>query len=112
MDYHSVLFREVEFLVWKSFLKELKRAKDPELQEAIFKELIANPSRGDQLKGGLRKARVGSKRQGTGKRGGYRYVFYVKTKTSIYLLALLDKSKADNFTKEFTDSLAEMVKFI
>lgn len=112
MTNEIIHYREVEFLIWKAFARELKRAKEPELQEKIFDELIANPIRGAQLKGGLRKARVGSKLQGTGKRGGYRYVYYLKTRNSIYLLALLDKTKADSFTKEFTDALVQIARSI
>ena len=110
MENKTVQFRGYDFLVWKSFSRELKRAKDPELQEEIFKELIENPLRGDLLKGGIRKARVGSAKKGTGKRGGYRYLFYLKTEKYFYLLGLLDKTKAENFSKEFTDALAEAVK--
>ena len=110
MENRLVRYRDHDFLVWRSFAREIKRSGDPELQEEIFKELIKDPQRGAPLKGGIRKARVGSKKQGTGKRGGYRYLFYLKTERYFYLLGLLDKTKADTFTKEFLDALAEAVQ--
>ena len=110
LDVTSYRHRELEFQVWKGFLRELKRSDEQELLEAIFEELFKDPLRGDLLAGGLRKARIGSRRKKTGKRGGYRYLYYLKTQARIYLIALLNKREAENFSKPFLDAAAELIK--
>jgi len=103
-------YRDLEFQVWKGFLKELKRADDPDLLTGIFKDLFENPLRGTVLAGGLRKARIGSRQKNEGKSGGYRYLYFLKTRDCIYLIALLDKSDAVNFSGAFLDAVSALIK--
>ncbi len=101
---------DFRFLVWKLFRKELKASGEPELLEAIFGLLIEHPVRGDILSGGIRKARVGSKRKNKGKSGGYRFLYYLQTERTIHLISLLDKSDADNFDKRVLKGLQGVLK--
>lgn len=67
-----------------------------------------DPTQGDEVQGsgGVRKVRVGARSKGKGKSGGYRVmVAYLGADVPAYLLAVLSKSDADNFTK---DEIADM----
>ncbi|KFJ70812.1 hypothetical protein DK45_4604 [Bordetella bronchiseptica] len=73
--------------------------------------LIDNPERGDLLRGGggIRKMRYG--RQGTGKRGGIRVIYYwISQDCQIYMLAAYAKSKKINLTPDEIAALRELVK--
>lgn len=110
MDIEQLTHKEFTFLVWKLFRKGLKKAKEPDLREAVFDELIENALRGTVLGGRIRKARIGSERKNSGKSGGYRYLYYIQTQRTIHLMALLDKSEADNFDKAVLKELVGILK--
>jgi hypothetical protein len=103
--------KEFKFLVWRLFKKGLKEAgEDSDFLEDIFLELMENPQRGPVLSGGIRKARIGSKRKNKGKSGGYRYLYYLQTERTVHLISLLDKSEAENFDKAVLKELAVILK--
>lgn len=110
LDIKEEIRGDFKFLVWKLFRKDLKESGEPELLEAIFQELIEHSIRGDVLSGGIRKARIGSKRKNKGKSGGYRYLYYLQTTSTIHLISLLDKSDADNFDKGVLKELVGVLK--
>jgi hypothetical protein len=100
LDIDEVVRSDFRFWVWKLFRRDLKDAgEDLDFLESIFTEIMANPERGAVLSGGIRKARIGSKRKNSGKSGGYRYLYYLQTEKIVHLIALLDKSDAENFDK-------------
>ncbi|WP_118986468.1 type II toxin-antitoxin system RelE/ParE family toxin [Photorhabdus sp. CRCIA-P01] len=71
--------------------------------------LINNPEEGDTISdtGGFRKIRWS--RQGTGKRGGIRVIYYnVTRKGRIYLALIYPKSELDNLTEGQKKALKKM----
>ena len=111
MDIDEVVRNEFRFWVWKLFRKDFKAAgEDPDFLETIFTELMENPRRGTVLSGGIRKARIGSRRKQSGKSGGYRYLYYLQTEKTVHLISLLDKSDAENFDKGVLKGLVGVLK--
>ncbi len=88
--------------------KELLEAKE---SAAIVSYLAAHPAAGDLIQGtgGIRKLRW--KRQGMGKRGGVRVIYYFHSeKMPLYLLTVFGKGGKDNLTKAERNMLADLVK--
>jgi hypothetical protein len=113
LDIAEVVRKDFKFLVWKVFLKGLKASgEDPDFTESIYTEIMGNPQRGALLSGGIRKARIGSERKNSGKSGGYRYLYYLQTQRTVHLMALLNKSDAENFDKGELKNLASILKSI
>ena len=111
LDIKEEVRNDFKFWVWKLFRRDLKDAgEDPDFLEAIFTEIMANPQRGSVLSGGIRKARIGSKRKNSGKSGGYRYLYYLQTEKTVHLISLLDKSDAENFDKGVLKDLVGVLK--
>lgn len=65
---------------------------------ALQKELIENPAKGDLIKGSGGFRKVSMARQGGGKSGGYRVIYYLITAESILLTHLYAKSNQSNLT--------------
>lgn len=79
-----------------------------EEREAFINWISANPDAGDVIPGtrGLRKARW--KRQGMGKRGGARAVYFVRnSRGEVLLLIAYAKAKFDNLPVHFLNRLKE-----
>ena len=79
---------------------------------AIQEDLLRNPVRGDLVQGlgGIRKARVANPLRGKGKRGGYRYLFlYLKNRSHIHLLYLLDKDEQEDLSNDERKALRVLV---
>ena len=49
-------------------------------------------------------------KKNTGKSGGIRIIYFIKTDTQIYLLFAYAKNESDNLTKKQTNMLAAFVK--
>ena len=82
---------------------------DGERREAIA-QIAANPSAGDLVvgSGGVRKVRVAGR--GKGKSGGYRIATaFLNKDRPIYLLAVLSKGQAANFTADQIKALKAMM---
>jgi mRNA-degrading endonuclease RelE of RelBE toxin-antitoxin system len=102
-----------EFVELKDFTEAIERSGDPDLLERIQTELSKNPSAGSLIKGGVRKARVGSPTRARGKRGGYRvFYFYVDARGVIYLILLLDKRESENISLETQRGMEAIVRAI
>ena len=72
--------------------------------------IAANPEAGDLIpgSGGCRKVRWS--RQGTGKRGGTRVIYFLAQQASIWLLIAYTKSKFDNLPAAFLAKLKTEVE--
>jgi hypothetical protein len=93
-------------------LAELGGDQQMELLYAIQDELLADPERGDLVKGlgGVRKARIAAPTRPEGKRGGYRYLYlYLEMRGRIYLLYLFDKREQSDLDDEEHKVLASIV---
>lgn len=102
--------KDMELIETPVFKKQIDRLLD-EQTYAQFKEyLVCNPLKGKLIRGGggIRKIRWGKKN--TGKSGGVRIIYFIKTDTQIYLLFAYAKSEADNLTQKQTNMLAAFVK--
>jgi len=93
-------------------LAELGGKQQLELLYAIQNELMADPERGDLVKGlgGVRKARIAAPNRPEGKSGGYRYLYlYFEMRGRIYLLYLFDKRERADLNNEERKVLASIV---
>jgi len=104
------------FIEVPAFIKQIDKLGRPESIEiltAIQNDLLKEPERGDVIKGtnGARKGRIGRPAKGTGKRGGFRYIYvYFEKYDRIYLFYFYEKSAQDDLTAEQTKMLAEVIK--
>ena len=99
----------------KSFLNDLKQLskKYPSLKDDINNVVVAlkqNPQLGEPLGKDCFKIRIQIKSKGKGKSGGGRLVTCVKIlKSTVYLLAVFDKSEFENISQ---NDLKERLKEI
>lgn len=98
----------------KSFLSDLKSLskKYPSLKDdidSLVSELKSNPQIGEPLGRDCYKIRLLIKSKGKGKSGGGRLITCVKIlKSTVFLLAVYDKSEFENIsTKELANRLAQ-----
>ena len=88
---------------YRSFLDDLEKFK---------KELLKNPTIGNDLGSNTRKVRMAIASKNKGKRGGARVItFHVLVdiiNTDIYLLALYDKGEQESISKQEIQLLKEM----
>ncbi|CFQ59667.1 Uncharacterized protein conserved in bacteria [Yersinia frederiksenii] len=94
-------------------LSNFSRRRPTLLTDDEFREfqetLINNPEMGDTISGsgGFRKVRWS--RQGTGKRGGIRMIYFnVTRKGRIYLALIYPKNELDNLTEEQKKTLKQL----
>lgn len=81
------------FIESSVFKKLIDGLENKELERYIKNEILKDPSKGDLIKGsgGFRKIRVG--KEGKGKSGGYRIIYFDCPEVGVtYLYILLDKS--------------------
>lgn len=89
-----------------SFLAAAKNLLTASELEALFEVLAANPEAGSVMQGtgGFRKLRLA--REGSGKRGGYRVVyFYYNEGLPVFLFTVYAKSEKENLTKAQQNTL-------
>lgn len=80
-------------------------------RDALISQLAVNPEAGVSLGGGLRKVRLA--RQGSGKSGGYRVLyFYHTTDLPIFLLTVFAKNEKANISRAEKTSLIELCDLI
>ena len=75
--------------------------------------ILENPTSGSGIgaPGGARKLRVG--REGRGKRGGIRVVYYVhEARARVYMIYVYPKGDADNLSAAGKQIIAEMIRDI
>lgn len=108
---------EIRTLKWfdknaKRLSKKYKSLKKDLLM--LIESLIANPSQGADLGGGVRKVRMAISDKGRGKSGGARvitYTMHVDEATGrIVMLTIYDKSEQDSINKNEISELLEEIK--
>lgn len=97
------------------FEKQLKRLakKYPSIKKdyaALINSLAKTPLQGTPIGSGCYKVRLTIASKGKGKSGGARVITYIQiTQTSVYLLAIYDKSEQDSISDK---DIKELLKFI
>jgi hypothetical protein len=105
-----VLF--IEFRGFTERLHRLAKQNADDVLRAIQGDLLANPARGTVVPGlaGIRKARAENPVRGKGKRGGFRYMYYLlEYDDEIYLLSLFDKGEQEDLNEKQKAALRAMV---
>lgn len=108
--YHEVVF--IESGPFTSTLRQVAGGSADAVLRDIENDLLKNPERGKVVKGlgGIRKARTGNPSRGKGKRGGFRCLYlYLKDRSHIHLLHLLDKDEQEDLTTAERTVLRAMV---
>lgn len=101
----------MEFIETPIFTRLITALLSDDEYSGLQNLLIENPARGDLIRGGggIRKLRYG--RQGTGKSGGIRVIYYwISEDHQIYMLVAYPKSKKDNLSPDEISELRELVK--
>lgn len=97
------MFTFVEFRSFTRRLQELGGDSADEVLLRIQNDLIANPERGDLVRGlgGIRKARCADPARRNGTRGGFRYLYYfIREGGQVFLMFLFDKNKREGLTDD------------
>lgn len=77
---------------------------------ALIHELEKNPEQGTSIGKGCFKIRISIASKGKGKSGGARVITnFVVTDTTVYLLAIYDKSEKENLTDK---ELSELLRYL
>ncbi len=93
------------FLKDVKFLKKRYRNILNDIDELV-ENLEQNPEMGMSLGKNLYKIRLKSRDKQTGKRGGFRVIYYFAFQENIYLIKIYSKNIDDNFVrKEFEEIL-------
>jgi hypothetical protein len=101
----------MEFIETPTFTRMVSDLLSDEDFRALQNMLLADPARGDIIRGGggIRKIRFAM--PGRGKSGGVRVIyFWSKPKDRIYLLVIYPKSRKDDLSDQETAILREYVK--
>lgn len=93
----------------------LDRAKSLNLSKAVRNDIInslaKDPEKGVPLGGGIFKVKIG--RDGGGKSGGYRVLYFFKPENMpLYLLTIFGKNEKDNITKTQLAQLISIGKLL
>jgi mRNA-degrading endonuclease RelE of RelBE toxin-antitoxin system len=105
------MLKMIEFVESSKFAGQLARYLSDEEFNSLQQALINNPEIGDVIKGsgGIRKMRWGGK--GIGKRGGYRIIYYYRSKSGqIYLLTIYAKSEMEDLTAKQLKTITEEIE--
>ena len=107
LPYYSTVLTVAETAIFVRYAAEVW--SDAE-REAFISWIAANPSAGDVIpgSGGCRKVRW--MRQGQGKRGGARVIYFVESSQTIWLLIVYAKAKFDSLPAEFLAELKRGVE--
>lgn len=95
------------------YIRRAEKLLTEKARRDIVDYLAANPKAGDLMEGtgGVRKLRWG--RQGRGKSGGVRVIYYVHSELMpLYLLTLFAKNERANLTKAERNELAGLVDIL
>ncbi len=95
------------------FLRRSKKLLNETEREAIVNYLAAHPASGAIMKGtgGIRKLRW--KREGSGKSGGVRVVYYFHSESyPLFLLTVFGKSEKSNLSTAERNELAKLTRIL
>ena len=95
------------------FIRKAKKLLSDAEREELVSYLSAHPSDGDLIEGtgGVRKLRWA--RQGMGKSGGVRVIYFFYNKgTPLYALTIYGKGEKDNLSKAERNELAKLVTIL
>ena len=95
------------------FTKKVKKLLDEEERQELVSYLSAHPADGKVMEGtgGIRKLRWA--RQGMGKSGGVRVIYFFHNEgMPLYALTLYGKGEKDNLSKEERNELAKLVALL
>jgi hypothetical protein len=101
----------MEFIETQTFTRDVLTLLSDDEYRGLQNELVADPARGDLIKGGggIRKLRYAI--QGRGKSGGVRAIYYFQSADDlIYMLVVYPKSKKDNLSLKEIEQLRKLVK--
>ena len=108
MDYNKPMNTVVEL---PEFIRRAEKLLRDAEREHLIQYLAANPKAGVLLQGtgGIRKLRW--KREGSGKSGGVRVIYYFNDdRYPLFLLTLFGKSEKANITKAERNTLAKLAE--
>jgi len=94
------------------FLKDVKSLKKKYRNIAddiddLAENLAQNPTAGNALGKNLYKIRLKSRDKQTGKRGGFRVIYYFAFEENIYLVKIYSKNIDDNFVRKEFEKILE-----
>lgn len=95
------------------FIKKAKKLLDEKERQELVSYLSAHPTDGTVMEGtgGIRKLRWA--RQGMGKSGGVRVIYFFHNEgMPLYALTLYGKGEKDNLSKEERNELAKLVALL
>lgn len=100
----------MELIETSVFTKRIDQLLDDRTYAEFREYLVCNPLKGKLIKrgGGIRKIRWKTKY--TGKSGGIRIIYFIKSDTKIYLLYCYAKNKVGDLTREQIKDLALSIK--
>lgn len=96
-----------------SYIKKTEKIMTAPVREEVIDFLARRPKAGAVMPdtGGLRKYRHA--REGQGKSGGYRVIYYYyDDKNPLFLIAAFGKNEKDNLTKDEKNELKKFVKIL
>ena len=108
MDYNTPMNTIVEL---PEFIRRADKLLHDAEREELIRHLAASPKAGVLLEGtgGIRKLRW--KREGTGKSGGVRVIYYFHNEQyPLFLLTLFGKSEKENISKAERNMLAQLAE--
>ncbi len=92
----------IHFVESPGFTKRIDKLASLDVLFSLQRDLVQNPERGDLMEGcgGARKGRVGDKRSGKGKTGGFRYVYvYIEIAGTILFTPFLWQERESQFVQ-------------
>jgi len=91
------------------FTAQIVSLLSDESYRELQNQIVANPEAGDLIPGsqGLRKIRW--KVEGRGKRGGMRAIYYLVTRSEVFMIFAYQKNEQENLTPEQTRRLRQLV---
>ena len=99
------------FIETSEFTDWVSQYLTDDLYSGLQQELMADPEKGDVIKGcgGLRKVRVADPKRGKGKRGGARVIYlYVLEVRWFYMLDIYGKDEKDDLSSDEKKFLSEL----
>jgi len=103
------------FIETDVFTKQIDSKASLDVLYAIQNDLIANPKRGDIVRGtgGVRKARIADPQSSRGKSSSYRYLYlYLEYYGRIYLIYFYGKNEQRDLSPEQKKTVAKLAQMI